>query len=165
MSCVVGHRCGSDLALLWLWSRLAAVAPVRPLAWELLGCGHKKPEKKSWGKRANLSNFEVWHVDLGLIITFYNQPWLAFQDSIGGPWKKSSLRKTVELMSLVSCSSIELAFSPKHVSLVLIPIRKVLGVKEEAELVLGNEETPWLLRNFSGGLVLPFSPAVDDLET
>ena len=24
----------NDLALLWLWRRLAAVAPIRPLAWE-----------------------------------------------------------------------------------------------------------------------------------
>ena len=30
----VGRRCGSDLASLWLWRRLAAVAPIRPLAWE-----------------------------------------------------------------------------------------------------------------------------------
>ena len=35
MSCGVGHRHGSDLALLWLWHRLAAAAPIRPLAWEL----------------------------------------------------------------------------------------------------------------------------------
>ena len=35
MSCGVGRRWGSDLTLLWLWSRLAAVAPIRPLAWEL----------------------------------------------------------------------------------------------------------------------------------
>ena len=34
MSCGVGHRHGSDLALLWLWRRLAAVAPIRSLAWE-----------------------------------------------------------------------------------------------------------------------------------
>ena len=34
MSCVVGQRCGSDLALLWLWCRLAATAPIGPLAWE-----------------------------------------------------------------------------------------------------------------------------------
>ena len=34
MSCGVGLRCGSDLALLWLWCRLAAIAPVCPLAWE-----------------------------------------------------------------------------------------------------------------------------------
>ena len=26
MNCSVGHRCGSDLALLWLWHRLAAAA-------------------------------------------------------------------------------------------------------------------------------------------
>ena len=30
----VGHRLGSDLALLWLWCRLAAIAPIGPLAWE-----------------------------------------------------------------------------------------------------------------------------------
>ena len=34
MSCGVGPRCGSDLVLLWLWCRLAAVAPIRLLAWE-----------------------------------------------------------------------------------------------------------------------------------
>ena len=34
MSCGVGRRHGSDLALLWLWCRLAAVALIRPLAWE-----------------------------------------------------------------------------------------------------------------------------------
>ena len=34
MSCGVGYRHGSDLALLWLWCRLAAIALIRPLAWE-----------------------------------------------------------------------------------------------------------------------------------
>ena len=34
MSCGVGHRCSSDLTLLWIWHRLAAVAMTRPLAWE-----------------------------------------------------------------------------------------------------------------------------------
>ena len=34
MSCGVGHRHGLDLALLWLWHRLAATAPIRLLAWE-----------------------------------------------------------------------------------------------------------------------------------
>ena len=34
MSCVVGHRRGSDPMLLWLWHRLAAVVPIGPLAWE-----------------------------------------------------------------------------------------------------------------------------------
>ena len=34
MSCGVGHRHGLDPALLWLWCRLVAIAPTRPLAWE-----------------------------------------------------------------------------------------------------------------------------------
>ena len=34
MSCGVGRRRGSDPVLLWLWRRPAAVAPIRPLAWE-----------------------------------------------------------------------------------------------------------------------------------
>ena len=34
MSCDVGHRHGWDLALLWLWCRLAAIALMPPLAWE-----------------------------------------------------------------------------------------------------------------------------------
>ena len=34
MSCGVGRRRGSDLALVWLWRRLEATAPIRPLAWE-----------------------------------------------------------------------------------------------------------------------------------
>ena len=34
MSCGVACRRGSDPALLWLWFRPAATAPIRPLAWE-----------------------------------------------------------------------------------------------------------------------------------
>ena len=36
-SCNVGCRRGSDLVWLWLWlwGRLAAAAPIQPLAWEL----------------------------------------------------------------------------------------------------------------------------------
>ena len=34
MSCGIGHRRGSDLALLWLWCRPEATAAIRPLAWE-----------------------------------------------------------------------------------------------------------------------------------
>ena len=33
--CCVGHRCGSDPLLLWLWRRLAGVGPIQSLAWEL----------------------------------------------------------------------------------------------------------------------------------
>ena len=34
VSCGVGCRHGSDLALLWLWCRPVATVPIRPLAWE-----------------------------------------------------------------------------------------------------------------------------------
>ena len=45
----VGHRRGSDLALLWLWRRPAATAPIRPLAWEppyALGAALKRQKDK-----------------------------------------------------------------------------------------------------------------------
>ena len=48
-SCGVGHTCGSDAVLLWLWHRLAAAVLIQPLAWELSYVGPK--EKKilcSW---------------------------------------------------------------------------------------------------------------------
>ena len=34
VSCGVGCRRGWDPALLWLWCRPVAIAPIRPLAWE-----------------------------------------------------------------------------------------------------------------------------------
>ena len=49
MSCGAGRRCGSDLVLLWLWCKLAAVAPIRPLAWDLpyaMGAALKKKKKE-----------------------------------------------------------------------------------------------------------------------
>ena len=53
MSYSAGHRCHSDLALLWLWLCLclwpAAAAPIQPLAWELLhaaGAAIKRQRKK-----------------------------------------------------------------------------------------------------------------------
>ena len=35
MSCGVGHRRGSDPALLWLWHRSAGAALIQSLAWKL----------------------------------------------------------------------------------------------------------------------------------
>ena len=49
MSCGIGRRRGSDLALLWLWRRPATVAPTGPLAWEppyALGVAPKQTNKK-----------------------------------------------------------------------------------------------------------------------
>ena len=56
MSCGVGHRRGLDLTLLWFWCRLAATAPIQPLAWEppytagaALKRQKKRKERKSSG--------------------------------------------------------------------------------------------------------------------
>ena len=52
MGCGVGHRLGPDPELLWLWCRLAAVVPIRPLAWELpyaVGVALKKKKRKRSG--------------------------------------------------------------------------------------------------------------------
>ena len=46
-----------DPALLWLWCRLAAVAPIRPLAWEppcAMGAALKAREKKERKKRKEI---------------------------------------------------------------------------------------------------------------
>ena len=55
MSCAVGHRHGLDLALLWLWCRPAATAPIGPLAWEppsAVGVALEKAKKTKKKKRA-----------------------------------------------------------------------------------------------------------------
>ena len=52
MSCGVGRRRGSDLALLWLWHRLVTTAPIRPLAWEppyAAGVALKQQQQKREG--------------------------------------------------------------------------------------------------------------------
>ena len=53
MSFSEGHRRSSDLALLWLWYRLAAVALIRPLAWEppyAVGVALNKSKKQNNNK-------------------------------------------------------------------------------------------------------------------
>jgi len=50
VSCGVGCRRGSDLALLWLWRRPPAIAPIRPLAWEppyAAGAALKRQKKQT----------------------------------------------------------------------------------------------------------------------
>ena len=57
MSCGVGGRRGLEPSLLWLWRRLAAVAPIQPLAWELpyAGGAALKRKKKNLPKlRVNI---------------------------------------------------------------------------------------------------------------
>ena len=61
MSCGIGHRHGSDLALLWLWHRLAAIALIRPLAWEppyAAGMAQKRKKKKKKKKEEEEHSME-----------------------------------------------------------------------------------------------------------
>ena len=54
MTCRLGHRHGSDLALLWLWHRLVAVALIGPLAWEppyAMGADLKRQKTKNKTKQ------------------------------------------------------------------------------------------------------------------
>ena len=45
MNCGVGPIRGSDPALLWLWHRPVATAPISPLAWEISICCRCGPRK------------------------------------------------------------------------------------------------------------------------
>ena len=59
MGCGAGRRCSLDPALLWLWCRLAAVALIRPLAWEpphAEGSGPRKRQKDE-KRRVSLRNY------------------------------------------------------------------------------------------------------------
>ena len=50
MSCGLGHRCGSDLALLWLW-RPEVAAPIWPLAQQLPHAVREAIKRKKRRKR------------------------------------------------------------------------------------------------------------------
>ena len=52
MSCGVGCRHGSDLMLLGLWCRPAAVAPIQPLVWEPPCATGAAPQEKQANKQA-----------------------------------------------------------------------------------------------------------------
>ena len=56
MSSGVGHRCGSDPALAWLWYRPAAVAPILPLAWEFPYAANAALKSKKNKKINNINN-------------------------------------------------------------------------------------------------------------
>ena len=63
MSCGVGRRHGSDLALLWLWRRLVATSPIQPLAWEpphAVGVALKRQKTK--GKKKKVISHSCHHL-------------------------------------------------------------------------------------------------------
>jgi len=58
VSCGVGRRHNSDATLLWLWWRLAAVAPIQALAWEIpYATGLALKKKKEKRKRKKITIF------------------------------------------------------------------------------------------------------------
>ena len=87
MSCGVGRRRGSDLALLWLWCRPAATAPIQPLAWEppcAAGTALKRQKKKSavtklFGclSKVSLYSFTVFEFR-SLIVTCFDVDFFGF---------------------------------------------------------------------------------------
>ena len=52
MTCGVGHRRGSDLALLWLWFRPAAAALIQVLTWEF-------PHAEGAAVKSNNNNINI----------------------------------------------------------------------------------------------------------
>ena len=66
MSCGVGLRHGLDLALLWLWRRPAATAPIRPLAWEA-PCGMGVALKRQKTKGGGAGESSVQNTKLNLL--------------------------------------------------------------------------------------------------
>ena len=63
MSSGVGCRRGSDLTLLWLWCRLVATGPIRPLAWEppyAAGVALEKAKRQSINQSINKRTLSQW---------------------------------------------------------------------------------------------------------
>ena len=56
MSCGVGGKHGLDLALLWLWHRQVATAPIRPLAWKPLYAALAALKRQKDQKKKNDNN-------------------------------------------------------------------------------------------------------------
>ena len=57
MSCGVGCRRGSEPALLWLWRRPVATAPIGPLAWEPPYAAGAAQEKQNKTKKKPQNSF------------------------------------------------------------------------------------------------------------
>ena len=62
-SCSVGHRCSSDLVLLWLRPRPAAAALIESLVWEfpyVTGAAVKRGKKSCWNSNPQCDGIRRW---------------------------------------------------------------------------------------------------------
>ena len=86
MSCAVGHRHGSDPELLWLWHRPAAVALIRPPAWErphALGAALKQQQQQQQNKTPTM------HCHPGKMVTIKkSNNTLTLCTKINSKWRK-----------------------------------------------------------------------------
>ena len=62
-SCVLGHRCGLDLPLLWLWHRPATAAPIWPQSrnFHILQVWPQKRKNLLLGVSLWFSELTIWH--------------------------------------------------------------------------------------------------------
>ena len=86
MTCGVGHKHGSDLALPWLWHRLAAVTPLWLLAGKLpyaMGVALKSQKTNKQTKKNHYQNFPINNLEMSQMISFLpDVVWLFFSQSI-----------------------------------------------------------------------------------
>ena len=68
MSCGIGRRRGLDPSLLWLWCRLVATAPIRPLAWEPPHAMALKRQKTKQNKQTKKKN--TFYLDINIRISY-----------------------------------------------------------------------------------------------
>ena len=110
MSCGVGWRVNSDMALLWLWYRLAATTPIPPLGWELpyasgTAMGKKKVAfvfTQSW---IPLWIHYLWGVTLDKLTVWELSPFVCKTRIIYSQYFQKGLRIKWDNMSLRTWSS------------------------------------------------------------
>ena len=86
MSSGVGHRHGSDLALLWLWHRQAATARIGLLAWEPPYAAGAALEKQKDKKKKKKRERARERIKKGTEIRFFFLFWLS--RSIWSSWAR-----------------------------------------------------------------------------
>ena len=93
MSCGVGCRPGLDLAVLWLWHRQAATAPIQPLAWEsphAMGAGLKRPQKQKQKSKPSKKDLQETKRFKLVVLKFWFRNVIFSKLIFKGPHKLSS---------------------------------------------------------------------------
>ena len=87
MSCGVDCRCGLDPALLWLWCRLVATAPIGPLAWEppnAAGAAQEMAKRQKNKNKSKITHFDSakhWYV-IKRVSTSLRYPRISYNKSV-----------------------------------------------------------------------------------